>query len=245
MKCFSDVHAKVGLSKQDIKPFPFVSEVTATLVKRFGRPSLGNKRNPFNELLYIILSSKTPPERYPRAYRELRRAYPCAASLAYADPQDVVKVIQFAGLGDKKASQIVQTANQLKQLFGRVTLSPLRRMTNEAAEEILTSLPGIGIKSARCILLYSLDRQVFPADNHCLRIARRLGWVESATFTKGTANLLQSGVPPTLRRDLHVGMVLLGRKYCVPKDPRCGNCPILESCPTGLNVTGASKTPTR
>lgn len=237
------MNAKASSSGQDAESFPFVSEVAAALVERFGRPSLGNKKNPFNELLYIILSSKTPPGRYPRAYRELRRAYPRAASLANADPQDVAKVIQFAGLEDKKASQIVQAASQLKQLFGRVTLSPLRAMTNEAAEEVLTSLPGIGIKSARCILLYSLNRQVFPADNHCLRIAHRLGWIENATFTKGTANLLQSGIPPALRRDLHVGMVLLGREYCLPKEPRCSNCSILKFCSTGLSATSTSKAP--
>lgn len=235
------MRAKTSSSEQEAKSFPFISEVTAALVERFGRPSLGNKKNPFNELLYIILSSKTPPERYPRAYRELRRAYPRAASLVDANPQDVARVIQFAGLEDKKASQIVQAAVQLKRLFGRVTLGPLRVMTDESAEEILTSLPGIGIKSARCILLYSLDRQVFPADNHCLRIAQRLGWIGNATFTKGTANHLQSGIPPALCRDLHVGMVLLGRHYCLPKDSRCSECPIVKFCPTGPSGTGTSK----
>ncbi len=207
-------------------------------MQRFGRSRLGNKRNPFNELLYIVLSSKTPPDRYRKAYLEVKRAYPRFDDLAEARVEELSTVIQFAGLGDKKASQIIRSAQRLKQLFGRVTLSPLREMSDEEAEKLLTSLPGIGIKSARCILLYSLDRPVFPADNHCLRIAQRLGWIDDATFTKGTANLLQSGVPPALRRDLHVGMVLLGREFCLPKNPRCNSCSILQYCPKGLDSAG-------
>jgi endonuclease-3 len=235
--CSPEVCPISSSSEQGSESLPFVSEITATLVRRFGHPSLGNKRNPFNELLYIILSSKTPPDRYSQVYRELRQVYPRAVNLADADPHDVARVIQSAGLGDKKAAQVVNAARQLERQFGRVTLSPLHSMTDEAAETVLESLPGVGIKSARCILLYSLDRKVFPADNHCLRISQRLGWIENATFSKGTANRLQRAIPPILRRDLHVGMLQLGRRHCSPKNPRCRECPILKYCQTGLSAT--------
>src|SRR5262249_8427187 len=127
----------------------------------------------------------------------------------------------------------ISAARHLKDLFGHVTLDPLRKMSDEDAEKHLLALPGIGIKSARCILLYSLERQVFPADNHCLRISQRLRWIPKADFNKGTANALQNGIPPSFRGDLHVGMVLLGREFCLPKNPRCRECPILKFCQTG------------
>jgi endonuclease III len=215
--------------------FPHVKKITRVLVQHFGHSSLGNKKNPFNEFLYIILSSKTPPYRYQKAYKKLKLSYPRFDDLAEATIDDLATVIEFAGLEKKKATQIIQSAIRLKQLFGRVTLSPLRAMSNEEAEKLLTSLPGIQIKSARCILLYSLNRLVFPADNHCLRIAQRLGWIDKATFSKGTANFLQNRIPPRLHRDLHVGMVLLGRTYCLPKVPQCNDCPIRQFCPTGLS----------
>ncbi|MHB8629395.1 MAG: endonuclease III domain-containing protein [Aggregatilineales bacterium] len=183
-----------------------------------------------------MLSAKTPPARYKKAFADLKRAYPHYNDLALANVAELGSIIRYAGLSDKKSLQINRIAKRLKDKFGRVTLQPLNKMSDEEAEEFLLSLPGIGIKSARCILMYSLDRKVFPADNHCLRIAQRLGWIPKATFTKGSANTLQDGIQPLLRRTLHVGMVLLGRSYCFPKNPKCESCPILEYCPTGRQI---------
>lgn len=213
--------------------FPNVREITAALVEGFEGSNLGNKRNPFNELIYIILSAKTPPQRYQRAFRDLKRRYPRFNDLADTNEQDISDTIRYAGLEEKKAAQILGAAKRLKQLFGRVTLSPLRTMSNGDAEQLLITLPGIGIKSARCILMYSLDRKVFPADNHCLRISKRIGWIPVVNFSRKTSDYLQSGIPPDLRYSLHVGMVRLGREYCFPRDPSCHNCPILTFCPTG------------
>jgi endonuclease-3 len=209
-------------------------DVTEALVQRFGRPALGNKKTPFNELLYILLSSKTPPNRYQEVYRTLRRAYRRADSLADARPEDVAKVISHGGLQNRKARAITSIAQRLKDEFGRVTLAPLGKMTTEEAEVFLTSLREINKKMARCVLMYSLDRPVFPVDAHCFRIAQRLGWAPNGAYlTDRLADELQDGVPEALRRDLHVGMVLLGRHYCLPKNPRCRECPLLEFCPIG------------
>jgi len=214
--------------------FPQVQEIHDTLFARYGFRNLGNKSDPFDELVFIILSSKTPPARYHQAYADLKLHFPHSSDLSKASVDEVSKVIRFAGLERKKAAQIIQASQQLESRFGDVTLLPMRDMSNEEAERLLTSLPGIGIKSARCILMYSLEREVFPADNHCLRIAKRLQWIDAQSFSKGTANKLQAGIPPYLRKDIHIGMVFLGREYCLPKNPRCHSCPLLDFCPTGL-----------
>lgn len=218
--------------------FPNIEKTTKILLKAFGRNNLGNKRNPLDELLFIILSSKTPPDRYRKTYKSLKSQYAVADALANARPQAIARVIKVGGLADKKAHQISAIARLLKRRFGKVTLNPLKKMIDENAEVILTELPGIGIKSARCVLMYSLDREVFPADNHCLRISRRLGWISTKEgFSKRTANYLQDRIPPKIRKDLHIGMVLLGRKYCLPNNPICKECPILLYCPTGMSAT--------
>jgi endonuclease III len=212
--------------------FPHVEEVTEALVRRFGRPTLGNKQNPFSELLYILLSSKTPPDRYQEVYRALRRVYKRAESLADARPEDVAKVISHGGLQNRKGRAIVSIARRLRQEFGRVTLAPVLKMTNEEAEAFLTSLPEVSKKTARCVLMYALERCVFPVDAHCFRIAQRLRWMpEDSYLTDRRADELQDGIPAHLRRDLHVGMVLLGRYYCFPRSPRCRECPLEEFCP--------------
>ena len=216
-------------------PFPYVGEVAKTLVREYGHPRLGNKRNPFNELLYILLSSKTPPDRYQEVYRALRRTYGRADTLADARPKDVARVISHGGLQNRKARAIVAIAQRLRREFGRVTLAPLTQMTNQEAEAFLTSLPEVSKKTARCVLMYALDRPVFPVDTHCFRIAQRLGWVSQDTYlTDRRADELQEGVPERLRRDLHIGMVILGRRYCLPSGLRCSACPLIRLCPTGI-----------
>jgi endonuclease III len=213
---------------------PHVEEITTALVQRFGRPTLGNKKNPFNELLYIILSSRTPPENYQEAYRSLRREFKTANSLAETRAEYVAKTIEPGGLHNKKARAIAEIAATLKETFGRVTLAPLKQMETEEAEEFLISLPGVSTKTARCVLMYALDRPVFPVDIHCYRVAQRLGWAtEGEPLTKRWADELQAGVPNHLRRDLHVGMILLSRHYCRPKSPNCHECPLLKFCPSG------------
>lgn len=211
-----------------------VEEIASTLVREFGRPTLGNKKNPFNELLYILLSSRTPPEVYQETYQSLRREFKRADSIAEARPEYVASTIERGGLQNKKAHTITAIASELKDRYGRVTLAPLKSMETEKAEEFLVSLPGVGIKTARCVLMYSLDRPVFPVDAHCYRIAQRLQWIpQDIPLTKRVADEIQDGIPGHLRKDLHIGMVVLGRNYCVPKKPLHRKCPILEFCPTG------------
>lgn len=218
----------------------YVEEVTEALVREFGRPALGNKKNPFNELLYIVLSSRTPPDSYQDTYRSLRRAFRRSDELAEAESDEVAAAINHGGLQNKKARAITAIASRLRDEFGRVTLAPLKRMETDEAEKFLTSLPGVGIKTARCVLMYTLDRPVFPVDIHCRRVSQRLGWApDEHPLSKSQVDELQAGIPEHLRKDLHVGMVLLGRTYCLPTQPICGECPILRWCPTGsVRVSG-------
>jgi endonuclease III len=217
--------------------YPQSEEIAEALSRCFGRHSLGNKKNPFNELLFIILSAKTPPDRYQAVYRLLRRHYPNANNLSTASYQEIASIIEQAGLQHRKSRAIVDIARRLDRDFGRVTLAPLAKMTAEQAEAFLVSLPGVSLKTARCVLMYSLDQQVFPVDSHCLRICRRLGWLpENAKLTNHRASEIQERIPLHIRKDLHVGMILLGRELCTPINPSCDRCPILSYCPTGKQV---------
>ena len=201
---------------------------------------MGNKQNPFNELLYIILSSKTPPDRYQEIYRTLRRNYRRACDFAEADPEQLATVLSMGGLQHRKARAIVSIAKRLLHTFGRVTLSPLTRMDTASAEGFLTDLPEVNKKTARCVLLYSLNRPVFPVDSHCFRVSMRLGWVDSGhnSLTDRVADEIQRRVPEALRHDLHVGMILLGREICLPNKPCCKECPVARFCHYGKSVRG-------
>jgi endonuclease III len=123
----------------------------------------------------------------------------------------------------------------ITERFGRPTLAPLRKMTEVECEEFLCSLPGVGKKIARCVMVYSLNKKVFPVDTHCWRISRRLGWIKSTDKHKFCSSrdmdLLQEIIPPKLRLSLHVNMVSLGRDKCAARLPQCSSCPISEYCP--------------
>ncbi|MCX6376211.1 MAG: endonuclease III [Armatimonadetes bacterium] len=226
--------SSIGRQASDVLS-PSASSVEHRLRQRFGTPSLGNKRNPLRELIYIILSAKTPEAKYQEAYRRLMRRFRELDRLADADVQEIEELIRWAGLARRKAEQIVQLAKAVKDRFGRVTLSPLQKMADAEAEAFLRHLPGVGKKTARCVLMYALDRQVFPVDAHVLRICQRLGWAEEMS-AKGTGvhDRLQERIPPELRHSLHVGMVMLGREYCRPRNPLCRDCPMSDACPSSL-----------
>lgn len=118
--------------------------------------------------------------------------------------------------------------------FDKLLLSGLKVLSDNDMEAYLCSLPGIGKKSARCIMMYSFDREVFPLDSHCFRIVKRLGWIgKDKTHTDKIGDDIQDLIPKSIRYSLHVNMVAHGRTICHPVYPRCIKCPILKLCPFG------------
>lgn len=199
-----------------------------------------NLKNPLDELLFIICSTKTGEASYRSTYRSLKETFPTHYQIAEAPAEYIARPIVSGGLSNLKAKAIRDLLDVIVAKFGEPTLKPLHNMSDEDAEAFLLSLPGVGKKIARCVLMYSLGRQVFPVDTHCWRIAQRLGWVRPTQKDKHCAprdmDRLQSKIPPELRYSLHVNMISLGREICTPTSPRCDECPISPLCPkTGVN----------
>lgn len=207
------------------------------LRKRYEDFSHHNKHHAVHELLFIVCSIQTQEVSYRRTYLALRRQFPTLNDLQEASVRDMAEILTPGGLGKLKAKQLRFIFDAIVSRFGRLTLAPLKQMCDAECESFLASLPGIGLKAARCIMLYSFNRQVFPVDTHCWRIARRLGWIRSSQKRKDRCvntdmDRLQSLIPPSLRFSLHVNFVSLGREYCLPVRPRCDDgCPIRSICP--------------
>lgn len=190
-----------------------------------------NKKNPLDELIFILLSTTTTEPVYLQTYRAFKKRFPSYADLLGASIQEISEPIYIGGQFIQKASAIKSIIAILNDRFGRPTLSPLHAMLDAQCEEFLTSLPRIGKKIARCVMLYSLGRKVFPVDTHCRRVALRLGWMDSEGFDE---DLLQSVIPAELRFSLHVNFISLGREFCTSKAPSCGRCPLIQLCPKVL-----------
>lgn len=211
-----------------------VNEIAAALQSKYNGFNHFNKRNPLNELLLILCSIKRSEQVYMRAYKSIKLNFPRFEMISKASVRTLTDKINWGGLQNQKASSLKSIFEAIESKYGKPTLSPLKSLSDKECEEFLTSLPMVGKKVARCIMLYSLNRQVFPVDSHCWRIASRVGWIDGSFKTKeyspSNQDLLQDRIPPQLRYTLHVNMLSLGRDICTHSNPKCNICPIKNSC---------------
>jgi endonuclease III len=220
------------------KPFPpHIFKVARKLKKEYKDFSHNNKKNPLDELVFILCSVKRSEQVYLNAYRTLKRAFPKYAMLADTPVREIRKAVAWGGLQNQKTSAAKAIIKTLIKKFGKPTLAPLKRMSDDECEQFLVSFPGVGKKVARCVMLYSLERQVFPVDSHCWRIANRLGWnkktFDSNKCSEKDMDYLQELIPPRIRFSLYVNMVSHGRKVCMARYPKCNICTINHYCPQG------------
>lgn len=215
------------------------ASVAQRLVVEYGHPTLGNYRNPVREILYIVLSAKTTDLLYRRAHRQLWTKYPSLTEIDGATEKQVFDCIRCAGLGQKRAKQIKRIVRSLMKDFGSNPGRSLRKLDPQSAYSYLIALPGVGPKSAFCIMSMSLDVDVFAVDVNVQRIAERLGAIPRGLKHHQAQNRLPSMVPMGRSRELHVGMVVHGRTICLPRNPRCGECVLLDLCGFGKRRTSA------
>ncbi|MGP0087054.1 MAG: endonuclease III domain-containing protein [Steroidobacteraceae bacterium] len=227
--------AETKLSRANQRGPHDVGEISRLLARRYKNFDHYNRKNPLDELLFIICSTKTSESGYRETFRALRRRFPSNRMLAAARIPEISAAIARGGLAKKKACAIKAIMQKTTAQFGKPTLAPLRRTSDAECERLLTSLPGVGKKVARCVMMYSLGRKVFPIDVHCWRVARRLGWIRATRPNRlpspADHDRLQSIIPPELRHRLHVNFVSLGRELCTKTLPKCAICPLMEMCP--------------
>jgi endonuclease III len=219
------------------------ARLLATVVRRLRTAhefdSLGNLPDPLDELVYIVLSTRTRGPVFARSFAALRQKYPAWDRAARARCESLETILAPAGLGRKKARWLKETLVEIDRREGRVSLDRLRKLSNEEAEAYLVSLPGVGLKTARCVLMYSLERQVFPVDANCRRLLERLGVLEPGIHYHDVHDAAQALVPARLRSDFHVYAVIHGRTTCLPRNPRCNRCPLVDLCAYGRIHTQA------
>lgn len=218
-----------------------VEEVDVRLRARYGTESLGNLPDPLDELVFIQLTIRTREGVYTSTFQDLRSAVNGDwARLLDMDEERVAEVLQPGGMARIKLDRLRKQIRTIRDRFGETSLDSLRGMSDEEVEGFLLELPGVGPKTARCIMLYSLGRSVFPVDSHCLRIMKRLALVAEEVDRKKAHDVAQDLVPTELRYSLHVNMVHHGRNLCRPMSPLCDSCPLLDLCPDGQERVAAS-----
>ena len=186
-----------------------------------------------DELVATVLSQATSDRNSERAFAELKARFPCWDQVVEAPWEEVANAIRSGGIADQKARRIQQILRAIEDREGRIDLDRLNELDDQAVEEYLTSLPGVGPKTAACVLVFAMERAAFPVDTHVLRVATRLGWIPPKTTGDKAHRMLAPHVPPDIRYDLHIALITHGRTVCKAQRPRCAECVLLDLCPYG------------
>src|SRR5262245_15095090 len=214
----------------------YLREVARLLALLYQAPDLGNKQDPTDELVYIILSRKTPEKAYQETFDALKARFPRWDDLLDAPRSEVERMVSPGGLAGKKATSLFGAMARLRDEFGRCSLDPARDWPDDRLEAFLCSLPEIERKSAYCIMMYAFGRQVFPADTHVGRVLARLGPYRELGLSltgldhKKLQKVLADLIPPNLRYSLHVNLVQHGRTVCQAVRPQCAACDLRNFC---------------
>ncbi len=180
-----------------------------------------------------MLSQHTSDINRDRAFAGLKQRFPTWEEVARAPGPAIADAIRPGGIADVKAQRIKTILAKIEQREDSLSLDRLNKLDDQAVAEYLCELPGVGPKTAACVLVFSMGRPAFPIDTHVHRVARRLGWIDEKASAERAHTELAPKVPPDIRYDLHVALIDHGRKICKPKMPRCTECAVFDLCEAG------------
>lgn len=185
--------------------------------------------HPVDTLVATILSQNTSDLNSERAYLQLRATFASWDEVADADPAELAAAIRVGGLAEQKSRTIIDALRALRERHGGLELEHFERTDDDALLAELTSMKGIGLKTAACVLMFSLGRDLCAIDTHIHRVANRLGVVDTTNPDRTFAELAPQ-IPPGSARTLHVALIRFGRHVCKSQRPHCFECPLFDIC---------------
>ncbi len=208
-----------------------VRRVAGKLEKFLGVPRQAKKLpSALDMLIATILSQNTNDKNSHRAYTNLRKTFPRWEDVAAAPVGRVKSAIRSGGMANQKSARIKETLAAVKSRYGKYDLSGLRRKSDESVIEELTAMNGVGFKTASCVLLFSMGRDVFPVDTHVHRICNRLGLVSNTSTPEKTYEQMKALIPKGKGYSFHTNLIRFGRKICRSSNPACDICPLYMEC---------------
>lgn len=186
--------------------------------------------DPLDGLIGTILSQATSDTNSARAHRALRAAFPVWHAMEDTPDDVLAAVIRSGGLANLKARRIKDVLAAIVRERGDFDLTFLADMPLDEARSWLQSLPGVGPKTAACVLLFDLGRPALPVDTHVHRVARRLGLIGPKVSAEAAHSMLEAALPPERVYTFHIHLIEHGRTICKAPIPRCGQCPLTALC---------------
>lgn len=194
----------------------------------YGVPVQPPHEDPLAELVLTVLSQSTNDRNRDNAYLALRDRFPTWEAVRDAPVQEIEDAIRVGGLHVQKSRRI---AEMLRALPGDLDLSWMRTAPLPACRAALCALPGVGRKTAACVLLFAYGRHDVPVDTHVGRVGTRLGLLRpGAGLDPELHDAMNALTPRGAALELHVNLLRHGRRTCHAQRPQCGACALRRSC---------------
>ena len=213
-------------------------DVYALLHEQNGERTWSRRAAPMDELIYTVLSQHTSDLNTDRTFADLRAAFPTWREIVDAPTEAVQEAIKHGGLSKIKAPRIQAILREIERQRGEFSIDFLADMPFDEARAWLLSLPGVGEKTAACVLLFSLGLPALPVDTHVHRVSGRLGLIPKKMSADKAHYALESMLDDSQVYQFHVDLIEHGRKVCHARLPTCGGCALSALCPSSLDRRG-------
>ena len=198
-------------------------------------------RAPVAELVLTLLSQNTSDTNSGRAFQQLLKRFDGWDEILAAPVEQVEDAIRPGGLAPTKARRMHALLAELRDRLGPDwDAGLLATMPIPEAKQWLVSLPGVGPKTAACVLLFSLGRPALPVDTHVHRVAQRLGLIGPKVGALPAHDALESQMQPDRYYPFHVLLIRHGRRVCHARAPKCGECVLADRCPARADFADAA-----
>ena len=207
-----------------------VAEVHRRLLQVYGEPTWRRPLDPISELVSTILSQNTNDVNRDMAFNRLRARLPTWEEVRDAAVEEVIEAIRPAGLANQKGPRIQAALRFITQERGELSLDFLADWPVEEAKDWLSSMKGVGPKTAAIVLLFALGRPAFPVDTHIHRVTKRLSLIGPRVSREKAHAELEALVEPDAYYTFHLNLIRHGRQVCTSRKPRCAECGLRDLC---------------
>ncbi len=211
---------------------PSIKTILFKLVAAYGDRTWQKRLEPVDELILTILSQNTSDINSRRAFQSLLENFAGWDKVASAEPVKIADAIRAGGLADVKAKYIKNALMALQKAAPGFDLRFLARGKVRDSREWLLRLPGVGMKTASCVLLFSLGMPAFPVDTHVYRVVKRLGLIKGRLSADAAHLEMEKLTAPGDIYRCHVLLIEHGRKTCKAQRPLCPVCCLADICPS-------------
>lgn len=190
------------------------------------------RRTPMRELISTILSQRTTHADEELAYARMLTRFKTWEGVRDAARDDLAFEVRSSRYPETKADNIKKVLARIFEERGEATINFLADMTPAAGLEWLTSLPGVGLKTASLVLLFNFKKPLLPVDTHVHRISLRVGLLPAKTTANRAHDLLLAQLPkdPYILFNFHKALLRHGQRICTYSSPRCHSCPLTDLC---------------